>query len=307
MKIFKNRGDIYISKSNFKSSREQRILIILLIIIIIATIVFVTLMHQKYSKVSEFFADGEISTTEQSDIEDVSLPSVSGKVNYMIMETDAEESIIHYIMLVQADSDSLAYKVTALSPSMKIDGTSLLDIFETGGAPALQTNLTEYFGFEIDYYAQFKVDDFIEFANKMGSFVYPSNEEIRFNGGTGDDTYTIHINEGEQNISGKDLSNLLRYYSNDNVNYATANEVMLYALTEVFNQDNYDDAESLFRMFITSSTTNITVRDFENGKDSLEVFCYKNTDATVYSTIAEFEKDNLTQESFSQIKGYFSK
>jgi anionic cell wall polymer biosynthesis LytR-Cps2A-Psr (LCP) family protein len=307
MKIFKNRGDIYISKSKFKSSKEQRILVILLILIIVATIAFVILMNQKYSTVSEFFADGEISTTVQSDDNEIALPSISGKTNFMIMETDEEESIIHYILLIQADNDSLSYKVTTLSPNMTIDGTSLLDLFESGGTASLQTRLTEYFGFEIDYYAQFEVDDFIEFANKMGSFVYPSNQEIRFSGGTGDDTYTIHINEGEQNISGKDLSNLLRYYSNDSVNYSTSNEVMLYALTELFNQDNFDDVESLFRMFITSSTTNITVRDFEDGKDALEVFCYKNTDVTVYSTIAEYENNALTQSSASEIKGYFSK
>jgi anionic cell wall polymer biosynthesis LytR-Cps2A-Psr (LCP) family protein len=264
-------------------------------------------MNQKYSTVSEFFADGEISTTVQSDDNEIALPSISGKTNFMIMETDEEESIIHYILLIQADNDSLSYKVTTLSPNMTIDGTSLLDLFESGGTASLQTRLTEYFGFEIDYYAQFEVDDFIEFANKMGSFVYPSNQEIRFSGGTGDDTYTIHINEGEQNISGKDLSNLLRYYSNDSVNYSTSNEVMLYALTELFNQDNFDDVESLFRMFITSSTTNITVRDFEDGKDALEVFCYKNTDVTVYSTIAEYENNALTQSSASEIKGYFSK
>jgi anionic cell wall polymer biosynthesis LytR-Cps2A-Psr (LCP) family protein len=162
-------------------------------------------------------------------------------------------------------------------------------------------------GIEIDYYAQFKMNDFIEFANKMGSFVYPSNEEIRYTGGSGDDTYTIHINEGEQNIDGKELSNLLRYYSCDKVNYSAANEVMLYALTEVFNQDNYEDCESLFRMFIRSSVTNVTVRDFENGKDVLQVFCYKNTDITVYNTVAVYEKNALTQSSMQEIKGYFSK
>jgi anionic cell wall polymer biosynthesis LytR-Cps2A-Psr (LCP) family protein len=307
LKIFKNRGDIYISKSNYKSSREERILVFLLIIIVIFTIVFVAFMSHKYTSVSEFFAEGEVSTTQAQNIDDIILPSISGKTNYLIIETDDEESTIHYIMLIQSDGDSLAYKVSALSPNMKIDNESLIDLFEVGGGAALQTKLTEYLGIEIDYYAQFKMNDFIEFANKMGSFVYPSNEEIRYTGGSGDDTYTIHINEGEQNIDGKELSNLLRYYSCDKVNYSAANEVMLYALTEVFNQDNYEDCESLFRMFIRSSVTNVTVRDFENGKDVLQVFCYKNTDITVYNTVAVYEKNALTQSSMQEIKGYFSK
>lgn len=307
MKIFKNRGDFYISKTGYKRSREERILVVFLVIIIILTIVFVVLMSQKYSSVADFFAEGEVSTTVESNVEDIVLPSISGKTNYLIMETDEEQSTIHYIFLLQADKDSLAYKVTALSPDMKIDDTSLIEIFELGGGASLQSRLTEYFGFEIDFYAQFTTEDFIEFANKMGTFVYPSNEEIRFSGGEGDDTYTIHVNEGEQNINGKELSNLLRYYSSDKVNYTAANEVMLYAVTELFNQDNYDDAESLFRLFISSASTNVTVRDFENGKNALQVFCYKNNDITVYSASAVYDSNILTQDSVQEIKGYFSK
>lgn len=307
MKIFKNRGDFYIPKSGYKSSREERILVCILAVIVILTIIFIVLLSQKYSSAAEFFAEGEISTTVESNVDDIVLPSISGKTNYLIMETDKEQSVIHYIFLVQTDKDSLAYKVTALSPDMKIDDSSLIDIFELGGGAALQTQLTEYFGFEIDYYAQFIIEDFIEFANKMGTFVYPSNEEIRFSGGKGDDTYTIHINEGEQNISGKELSNLLRYYSSDKVKYSAANEIMLYALTELLNQDNFNDSESLFRLFISSSSTNITVRDFENGKNALQVFCYKNNDITVYSASAVYDSNILTQDSVKEIKGYFSK
>lgn len=307
MKIFKNRGDIYISKTDYKSSREERILVSILAVIVVLTIIFIVLLSQKYPSVSDFFAEGEVSTTVESNVEDVVLPSISGKTNYMIMETDEEQSVIHYIFLIQADKDSLAYKVTALPPDMKIDNTSLIDIFELGGGASLQSKLTEYFGFEIDYYAQFTVEDFIEFANKMGSFVYPSNEKIRFSGGKGDDTYTIHVNEGEQNVNGKMLSNMLRYYCSDKVNYSIANEVMLYAITGLFNQENYEDAESLFRLFISSSSTDITVRDFENGRDALQVFCYKNNDITVYSTAVSYEDSSLTQDSVKEIKGYFSK
>lgn len=308
MKIFKNRGDFYLSKSGYKSSREERILVSFLIVIIILTIVFIVMMNQKYASVKDFFAEGEISTTVENNAEDIVLPQISGKTNYLLMETDEEQSNIHYIFLIQADKDSLAYKVNALSPDMKIEDTDLIDIFELGGGASLQSKLTEYFGFEIDYYAQFKVDDFIEFANKMGSFVYPSNEKIRFTGGNGDDTYTIHVNEGEQNVNGKMLSNLLRYYSCDNVNFSVANEVMLYALTGLFNQDNYNSAESLFRLFISSSSTDVTVRDFENGKNAIQVFCYKNNDITVYSSTAVYDdKLALTQDSVKEIKGYFSK
>lgn len=307
MKIFKNRGDIYIPKSGYKSSKEERILISLLVFIIIFTIVFLGLLSHKYSSASQFFGEGEVEVTQNSDTDEIVLPEISGKTNYLIFETDDLNENIHYIYLIEADKDSMAYKVCALSPDTMIDDQSVTDIFSLGGGASLQTKMTEYFGFEIDYFAQFTTSSFVEFANDLGSFVYPSNEEIKFSGGKADDTYTIHINEGEQNIGGKELSNILRYYSKDKPNFERANEIMLYALTSLFNQDNYDDAQALFRLFISSASTNITVRDFENGKDAIQVFCYKNTDITVYSCTAQYEKNIISQNSVQEIKGYFSK
>lgn len=307
MKIFKNRGDIYIPKSGYKSSKEERILISLLVFIIIFTIVFLGLLSHKYSSASQFFGEGEVEVTQNSDTDEIVLPEISGKTNYLIFETDDLNENIHYIYLIEADKDSMAYKVCALSPDTMIDDQSVTDIFSLGGGASLQTKMTEYFGFEIDYFAQFTTSSFVEFANDLGSFVYPSNEEIKYSGGKADDTYTIHIKEGEQNIGGKELSNILRYYSKDKPNFERANEIMLYALTSLFNQDNYDDAQALFRLFISSASTNITVRDFENGKDAIQVFCYKNTDITVYSCTAQYEKNIISQNSVQEIKGYFSK
>lgn len=307
MRIFKNRGDIYIPKSGYKSSKEERILVIILSFIIIFTVVFLCLLSQKYSSASQFFGEGEIEVTEADNSDEVALPKISGKTNYLFFETDDLNETIHYIYLIEVDKDSMAYKVCALSPDTMFDSESINNIFSLGGGASLQSKMTEYFGFEIDYYAQFTTSSFVEFANDMGTFVYPSNEEIKFSGGKADDTYTIHLKEGEQNIDGKELSNLLRYYSKDKPNFERANEIMLYALTNLFNQENYEDAQALFRLFIRSASTNITVRDFENGKDAIQVFCYKNADITVYSCAAQYEKNIISQSSVQEIKGYFSK
>ncbi len=306
MRIFKNRGDIYISKSGYKKSKESRILVFLLVIIIVFTAVFSIYLSRRYSSVSEFFAQGEVTTTQFDDAQP-SLPEISGKTNFLVLETDDDETVIHYIFLIQADRDNLSYKVCTLSPNMKIDGKSLYDIFSIGGGGALQTQLTEYFGFEIDYYNHFQNGDFITFIKGLGTFIYPSAEQIKFDGGQGEDKYSIRFGEGEQNIDANELSNLLRYYSEDNDKLYVANEIVLYGLTQLFNSENYEDAESLFRLLISSSTTNITVRNFEDGSNGLYVFCEKSNDITVYSARAEYEKDELTQNSLKSIKGYFAK
>lgn len=307
MKIFKNRGDIYISKAGYKSSKEERILVTLLIIIVFFTMAFAVVLANKYDSVKDFFAGDSVTVTQN--VQDLEvLPEISGKTNYLILETDKDETTIHYIYLLQADKDYLCYKVCTLLPDMIIDNESLYDIYQQGGGAALQTRLTSYFGFDIDYYACFDDDSFIEFAGKLGKFVYPSTEKIKFNGGGEDDEYAIRIFEGEQTVDSTTLSNLLRYYSTEKVNLQKTNEIILYGITQLFNEENYEDREALFRLFISSATTNITVRNMQDGRDSLYVFCKKNTDITVYSANSEYDdKKVLTQNSVKDIKGYFSK
>ena len=307
MKFFKNRGDIYIPKSDYKKSKEEMILKILLIFIVIFTIVFIVLLNHKYSSVAQFFGEGEVTTT-QAVFDEEELPKISGKTNFLLLETDDNQESIHYIMLIQADKDTMAYKICSFSPEMKIDKQSISDIYKIGGGASLQTKLTEYFGFEIDCYAEFENSSFVDFSSKFGNMIFYSDEDIRFSGGSEDDKYTIHVNEGEQNINGKELSNLLRYYSLEKKQYGLENELFLSALSQMFNEENYEDCDSLFRLFIKSSKSNVTVRDFENEKNALMIFCLKNTAITVYSTVCEYNKSNvLTAQSVKQIKGYFSK
>lgn len=307
MKIFKNRGDIYISKVGYKSSREERILIILLALIIAFTSAFAVVLAKKYDSVKEFFAGENMQATEDAGVLEI-LPDISGKTNYLVLETDKAQTTIHYIFLLQADKDNLSYKVCSLLPTMIIDGESLVEIYKLGGGASLQTKLTSYFGFDIDYYASFDHDSFVEFVGKLGKFVYPSNEKIRFNGGGDDDGYALRISEGEQNIDSTSFSSLLRYYSTEKLNLKKSNEIILYGITQLFNEENYEDREALFRLFISSSTTNITVRNMQDGRDAMYVFCIKNGDITVYSANPSYDdKHVLEQSSVKDIKGYFSK
>lgn len=306
MKILKNHGDYYIPKSDYKSSKETRILHILLVIIVLFTAVFLIVLSRHYSSAAEFFGKGEVTVTEQENKE-VVLPDIDGKTNFLVFETDDEQSKIHYIFLIQADKTNKAYKVCSLSPKTKIDKKSLYDIYSEGGGASLQTKLTEYLGVQIDYYAAFDSTSFIDFTSKLGSFVMPINKEIKFSGGSDEDKYTLHVSEGEQNIDSRTFSYLLRYYSEEKADYSNENEALLYAFTNLFNSENLEDCDSLFRLFIKSASTNITVRNFENNKDTLTVFCTINNDITVYSAEVKYEDNVLTQKSVKEIKGYFNK
>lgn len=306
MKLLKNHGDYYIPKSDVKSSKEARILRVLLVFIVLFTAVFLIILSRHYSSAAEFFGKGEVTITQAAQEEEY-LPPIEGKTNFLVFETNDEKTAINFIFLIQSDKSNKAYKVCSLSPKTIIDGKNLYDIYSSGGGASLQTKLTEYLGVQIDYFAEFEATAFADFGAKLGSLVYPSPEEIKFSGGEEDNKYTLHISEGEQNLDSQMISNLLRYYSEEKKNYSLENELIQRIFTGLFNEENYEDCNSLFRLFIKSATTNITVRDFENNKDALMVFCKLNTDITVYGAEAEYEDNVLTQKSVKEIKGYFAK
>lgn len=306
MKIFRHRGDIYISKAGFKNSREERILLSLLAVIVVVTVAFLILLGVRYDSFSEFIAGDDV-TVEQTEVaDDILLPDISGRTNFLVLETDDEESTIHYMYLVQMDCDNMAYKACTLAPNMNIDDKSALDLYLTGGGALLQSSLTSYLGIDIDYFIDFKRSDMVEFLNSFGSFIVPIKDNIMFNSGYDDDSYSIRVADGEQTISGSDAPNLLRYFVNEQKNYANANEIVLYGLTQLFNADNFEKCDQLFRLMITNSSSNITVRDFENNKASIMVFCHKNTDIIVYSCVPSYSGKKLTDKSVQEIKGYYN-
>lgn len=306
MKLFKNRGDIYIPKSK-RASNQAKILYSLLVIIVVFTIVFVSYLHKQYSSVSDFFARGEVTITEEQENSEVYLPDVIGKTNYLVMETDDKKEKIHYVFLLEADKDNKSYKVSALSPKMKIGKSTIDKIYKAGGATDLKAKLIEFFGFDIDYYIDFNASSFVEFVNKLGSFVYMSSEEIIYNDETKDDKYSLKIEEGEQKISGTEVSNLLRYYT-EKKKYPAENELVLNALPELFNAENFENCDTLFKLFMKSCKTDITVREFENAKNAVMVFCNLSNEITLYTANAAYDKNNvLTEDSIKEIKGYFNK
>ena len=308
MRLFKNRGDIYIPKTGKGNTKEAKVLFVLLVFIVIFTVVFLALLGTRYKSAAEFFGDGEVTVTQNEVQNSVDLPSLTGKINFLVMETDDTGKELHYLILIQADKASVSYKAAALSTELSLDGKKVKDIFDLGGGAELQARLTEYLGVEIDYYAVFDSASFVEFTGKLGNIIYPLNSDIRFSGGNGDDKYTIHFNEGEEKLTGRDISNLLRYFSSETKDYFSESELALKALTGLLNEENYAKAESLFRLFVKSTTTDITVRDFENGKESLYVYCVKNNDITIYTVKTEYDENGaLTQNSAREVKGYFSK
>lgn len=307
MKIFKNRGDIYFSKSGTKADKEQTILIVALVCVILLSVIVVIFTGAKSDfSAKKFFApDQTMPVSSESD--SVDLPDVEGKTNYLMITTGDDEETVYTVTLFQADMDSISYKICNLQPSTLLDGNTVASIYKGGGVNNLVQALESDLAVDIDFYMIMKVNDFNSFFDMMGTVHYPLAEDIKYKDSKSADTYSVKLSAGEQTLDGKKFLSLLRYYVNVKNDCNTANDLVLNGLTQLINSDNAGKKDELFKEFIVSSKTNMTVKDFSERNDDITVVTDSRTGVNTYNVETESDGGELSAQSKSSIKSYFAK
>lgn len=305
MRLFKNRGDIYVPKTKFKSDVEQKILISILAFIIVFTAVFVIFIGFKYDfSAKKFFTpdDLKVVAVENDDV----LPQVSGKKNYLFIMNNEDTNEMYFCTVIQVDLDTLSYKAATIKNDTQIEGKKLSEIYANAGGAGVQTNLNAYLGINIDYYVDESVNNFSDWFDSLGKVNYTLIDDVRYKD-TSRYGFNIKLKSGEQVLDGDKASKLLRYFAGEGDNISAVNDIFLAALSQQINAENYDQREKLFNIFIEKSETNFTVKDFTESVDGLKVLSDDTTGVNVYNVNTSCESGKLTEQSLSDIKAYFAK
>lgn len=306
MRIFKNRGDFYFSKSNKKKSNEQKILILALCALVCFTVVFLLMVgiNNDFSA-KKFFAPDEPVTSLSIDSEEqIELPEVSGKTNLMCLVTK-DESLL-FVQLIQFDMDNKSYKVANLKPETVADGVSLYDTYKNSGSENVKNAVETLLSTKFDYYIQMENDDFVDFFNDLGKVNYAVASDIRYKGDNLGVSYSVNVKAGEQSLNGTQVTGLIRYYLEQN-NMSAANDLTINFLQQQINSENYTNREELFTKLISLCSTNITVRDFSSAGDEFLVMTSENAGMGAYSASAQYDENSFSDEELQKLKGYFVK
>lgn len=307
MRIFKNRGDIFFSKTNKEKSSEQRFLIIALVLIVIFSVifVFVTAVKNDFSA-KEFFKPDNISVTENVSENEIDiLPQVSGKNNFIVLVS--EENNLLFAGIIQTDMDNVAYKASMLRADTVVEGEKLSMIFKKSGAENVKKAVESLLNTSIDYYISMESDKFTEVYEKFGEINYPVINSIKYKNNDTAVPFSLRVKEGEQSLKGSQIIGLMRYYLDVEKKPSLANDIMLTILTQQINENNYENKDELFEKFIASAKTNITVKNYSMAEDSLIVLSNENTGVKVYNAPAEYKNNKITKDSIKEVRGYFVK
>ncbi len=304
MRLFKNRGDIYIPATKLKSDLEQKILFAVLAFILAFTAVFVLIVGIKYDfSAKNFFKPKTMNSVEYNETKN--LPAVKGKNNFLFILKNEDTSEIYMCSLIQVDLDTLSYKVCSLKGETEIENNKLTDIYKKGNAGNILNAVSTFFGIEIDYFIDQSVKQYADMFDYFGEINYVVNEEIKYK----DNSYygfNIKIGSGDQRIDGNTAAKIIRYYM-INEKYDTVNEFFCTALSQQINPENYKIKEKQFSRLIDHSITNITIRDFNEGTDELTVLCDETTGVNVYGIKPVYEGNFVIASSVDDIRGYFVK
>lgn len=307
MRIFKNRGDIFFSKTNKEKSSEQRFLIIALVLIVIFSVifVFVTAVKNDFSA-KEFFKPDNISVTENVSENEIDiLPQVSGKNNFIVLV--GEENNLLFAGIIQTDMDNVAYKASMLRADTVVEGEKLGMIFKKSGAENVKKAVESLLNTSIDYYISMESDKFTEVYEKFGEINYPVINSIKYKNNDTAVPFSVRVKEGEQSLKGSQIIGLMRYYLDVEKKPSLANDIMITILTQQINENNYENKDELFEKFIASSKTNITVKNYSMAEESLIVLSNENTGVKVYNAPAEYKNNKITKDSIKEVRGYFVK
>lgn len=305
MRLFKNRGDIYIPSTREKADIEQKVLLIVLVFVVIFTAVFLLIFGIKYDfSVKNFFTPDDLQQQEEEVVQQ--LPEVQGKTNYLLILSNKNTQEMYFCSLFQADMDTVSYKSCTFSPQTVADENSVSQIYKNSGAAGVANSLSRLFGIEIDFYIDMDYSDYATMFDYLGSVNYTVLNDVRYKD-TSRYGYNIRISAGNQKLDGDNAVKLMRYYVSQENNYTAVNDILLSAASQHMNEENYANRESVFSRFIEYSQTDFTVRDFTQKQNNLLVLSSSTTGVNIYSVPVIYEGKNLTLDSVSDILGYFSK
>lgn len=305
MKIFKNRGDIYIPQTKVKSDLEQKVLLIALTVIVVFTSVFLLIVGIKYDFSAEkFFKPENMKVPIAENIEE--LPDVQGKTNFLFVLSNEDTEEMYMCTIIQVDLDTISYKTCTLNSNTILDGKKLMDDYKAGGAGNVMNAINQNVGINIDYYIDQNIDSFRKMFDTMGKIRYNVLKDVKYKD-TSYYGYNLKIKAGEQNIDGEMATKLMRYYATKENNYEAVNDILLAAISQHLNPQNYEKKEKIFSTFIECSKTNISVKNFTENINGIKVLSSETTGVNVYNVKSQYEENSLTSSSVSEIKGYFAK
>ncbi len=263
-----NKG---IFSNESKSNKKIKPFIVAFAVFIVVLSVFSVVLFM-YSL--DFDINNLIETTtepEETTVEDTkpsySVDDLTGNSNIMFVITD-NDGKVESVLCTLLDYGNKSFKVK------QIDGDaqylcddkyrSINGIYSEMGKDGLYDFVSSKWNIQLQKYVVFKRNDLRKFLSLFDGITINVAENINY---TSSD-FNLELQKGKQELSGEKVLNYLKICNDDN-----KEQIICDVIISVLTPKYIERAESLFKRFANLSKTDISVIDFFDSLEALEIYC----------------------------------
>ena len=194
----------------------------------------------------------------------------SGKVVFLLCETDAARQELRFAALVHADAAKKELLVQPLPPGAKLtlEGreTTLERALREGGVKRLEAAAEALTGAAVDRYISGDDDGFVRAVNIMGSVAVKLEEGIRYRS----PAFGITLAQGTQRLQGDMLLRYFRYLGTLDEGDRAQGELLRILLESYLTPQNAEALEQRFGSLVSLLDTDISITDFYARRELLQ-------------------------------------
>ena len=199
--------------------------------------------------------------------ETYSVKNLSGNSNIMFVLLDSDENI-ESVFCTIVDFDDQTFRVKQLSGDSHVANNeldqSVNDIYENDSIDGLKKMFYSQWSISVEKYAVFNYNDLKKFFSSFKGFTINVKEDVNCK----TPEFNLELSKGKQDLSGEKALNYFLSCESHN-----REQVICDIINSLFVSEYVDNAELLFKRFVNSSKTDISVIDFSQANDIIKIYC----------------------------------
>ena len=190
-----------------------------------------------------------------------SVSELSGKSQILfVVKDDAGNIDLPFLVMTDFDNKTMNVKVID-------DKTGLTKFYSENGENALKEYASAQLKTTVDKYVVFEHSQFKIFLSKFDGITVDVKKKIDYKS----HDFNLILETGKQTLSGDIVYKLLLMSDNDILEY-----ILCDVINSVLTPEYVNESESLFKDFVNSSSTDISIVDYADKIDKLRIYAYSN-------------------------------
>lgn len=196
-----------------------------------------------------------------------SVNSLSGNSNIMFILLGSNDKV-ESVFCTMFNCDNQSFRVKQVNGDSYVaynkSNQTINDIYEKDSIDGLKKMFNNQWNINAEKYVIFQYNDFKKFFSSFNGITINVKEDVNFKS----PEFNLELSKGKQDLSGEKAINYFLICENNR------EQVICDIINSILMPEYVENADFLFKKFVNSSETNISVIDFSQVINTLKIYCY---------------------------------